>query len=70
MHGTYRRKDRIYNEDIYYGTGKAVEAASSRELAADIEERELENPLAYREVNMPFKFTQTEKKKLKKSLWL
>ncbi|XP_066262947.1 uncharacterized protein [Euwallacea similis] len=65
LHGTYRRKDRIYNEDIYYGTGKSLESASEEELRTDIEERDLENPLAYR-TEMPYKFSQQEKKKLKK----
>ncbi|XP_050308546.1 methylsterol monooxygenase 1-like [Anthonomus grandis grandis] len=66
LHGTYRRKDRVYNEDIFYGTGKTVDSVTSEELAADLEERELENPLAYR-AEMPFKLSDKEVKSLRKS---
>ncbi|KAL1490317.1 hypothetical protein ABEB36_013032 [Hypothenemus hampei] len=65
LHGTYRQKDRIYNEDIFYGVGKSVDAASTKELNDDIEERNLENPLAYR-AEMPYKFSDKEVKKLKR----
>lgn len=64
LHGTYRRKDRVYNEDIFYGVGKAITSATKEELEADLEERNLENPLAYRE-EMPFKLSDSEVKKLK-----
>merc|ERR1711976_651622 len=47
IHGTYRQKDRIYREDIFWGKGKDVTEASHEELAADLNEREDENPLAY-----------------------
>ncbi|XP_048517537.1 delta(7)-sterol 5(6)-desaturase erg32 [Dendroctonus ponderosae] len=66
LHGTYRRKDRIYNEELFYGTGKSVDTASSNELKTDLEERMLENPLAYR-AEMPYKLTKKEIKRLKKS---
>ncbi|GJQ72876.1 hypothetical protein Trydic_g1524 [Trypoxylus dichotomus] len=49
LHGTYRRKDRVYTEDIYYGRGKELTNATAEELKADIEERKSENPKAYRE---------------------
>lgn len=49
LHGTYRRKDRIYREDIYYGQGKSLGEASLDEIKSEIEERESENPLAYPE---------------------
>lgn len=65
LHGTYRRKDRVYNEEIFYGTGKSVDKATSNELKADLEERELENPLAYRK-EMPYKLSDKELKRLKK----
>lgn len=65
LHGTYRRKDRIYNEELFYGTGKSVDAASSNELKTDLEERMLENPLAYR-AEMPYKLSKKEIKRLKK----
>ncbi|KAK2719972.1 uncharacterized protein LOC136036473 [Artemia franciscana] len=48
LHGTYRQKDRIYREDIFYGKGKAVTEATHDELKEDIAERTSENPLAYR----------------------
>lgn len=47
LHGTYRKKDRIYREDLFYGQGKAISEADQKELAADIAERVSENPLAY-----------------------
>jgi len=47
LHGTYRRKDRIYREDIFYGQGKDLKEASVEELKEEMEERESENPLAY-----------------------
>ncbi|CAH0778205.1 unnamed protein product [Bemisia tabaci] len=48
LHGTFRKKDRIYTEDIYGGKGKPLAAANSSEIANEIEERQCENPLAYR----------------------
>lgn len=48
LHGTYRRKDRVYSEDIYYGKGKALDEVSAELLANDLAERISENPLAYR----------------------
>lgn len=47
LHGTYRMKDRIYREDIFYGKGKSLKEASETELAKDIAERKSENPLAH-----------------------
>jgi lathosterol oxidase len=47
LHGTYRRKDRIYREDIFYGTGKSLDEATVEEVQKDIAERVSENPLAY-----------------------
>ncbi|CAG9764268.1 unnamed protein product [Ceutorhynchus assimilis] len=67
LHGTYRRKDRVYHEGIFYGTGKSIEAATTEELKTDVEERTLENPLAYREEMMPFKFSEKEVESLKKA---
>ncbi|CAL8143494.1 unnamed protein product [Orchesella dallaii] len=49
LHGTMRRKDRIYREDIYYGYGKKVEEATEEEMKLDREERHNENPLAHSE---------------------
>ncbi|XP_055299710.1 lathosterol oxidase-like [Sitodiplosis mosellana] len=48
LHGTYRRKNRVYREDIFYGKGKAFDEVSSEILANDLAERKSENPLAYR----------------------
>jgi len=49
MHGTYRQKDKIYREDIFYGAGKDISQASREELDADVMERFDENPLAYQD---------------------
>lgn len=48
LHNTYRRKERVYNEDIYFGKGKALGEVSEEILNVDLKERESENPLAYR----------------------
>jgi len=47
LHGTYRKKDRVYTEDIYYGKGLAFDEVSKDVLVNDIAERKSENPLAY-----------------------
>ena len=31
-HGTYRQKDRVYHEDIFFGRGKALGEVSAEEL--------------------------------------
>uniref|UniRef100_A0A1B6DA27 Fatty acid hydroxylase domain-containing protein n=1 Tax=Clastoptera arizonana TaxID=38151 RepID=A0A1B6DA27_9HEMI len=51
IHETYRKTDRIYNEDIYYGHGKPIGEANGTELKAEIEERLTENVKAYRSHN-------------------
>lgn len=66
MHGTYRRKDRVYREDIYYGSGKAFTQTTAEELKTDMEERLSENPLAYRENKLEFKLTDSDIKKISK----
>ena len=67
LHGTYRKKDRIYREDIYYGQGKKVEDASDRELNDDMAERQSENPLAYTSNTNEFELKKEDiKKKIKK----
>lgn len=48
IHGTSRKKDRVYTEDIFYGKGKALNEVPPEVLANDIAERKSENPLAYR----------------------
>lgn len=56
IHGTYRRKDRIYREDIFYGSGKAFDEATPEELINEMEERNSENPSAYRDDDLaPFR---------------
>lgn len=49
LHGTYRRKDRVYTEEIFYGKGKTFEDVDQDVLQKDLAERKTENPLAYRE---------------------
>lgn len=49
LHGTYRQKDKVYREDIFYGKGKDLDQCSKQELKQDLLEREGENPLAYRD---------------------
>eukprot|EP00095_Tigriopus_kingsejongensis_P003903 maker-scaffold1846_size26495-snap-gene-0.4 protein:Tk03903 transcript:maker-scaffold1846_size26495-snap-gene-0.4-mRNA-1 annotation:"c-5 sterol desaturase erg31-like" len=61
LHGTYRRKDRLYTEDIFWGTGKTLAESSSMELEADLAERNSENPKAYRNNEMTFKLTEQDK---------
>ncbi|KAF2357014.1 Fatty acid hydroxylase [Trinorchestia longiramus] len=48
IHGTYRQKDKVYNEEIFFGTGKDIADCDETELAVDLEERKSENKLAYR----------------------
>jgi len=48
LHGTYRQKDKVYREDIFFGKGKNLNDCSKEELKEDLKERESENPLAYR----------------------
>ncbi len=31
-HGTYRQKDRIYHEDVFFGRGKALDEATAEEF--------------------------------------
>ncbi|XP_044258866.1 delta(7)-sterol 5(6)-desaturase erg31-like isoform X2 [Tribolium madens] len=66
LHGTYRRKDRVYTEDIFYGKGKRIDEVSAEELKADLKERESENPLAYRDNKMEFKLSNRELKAMKR----
>lgn len=63
IHGTYRRRDRIYREDIFYGRGKALQEATEEEIRSEIQERESENPSAYRNKEMVYKITDKDLKK-------
>ncbi len=47
IHGTYRQKDRVYREDLFYGVGKKLSEATAEEIQDDMQERLDENPLAY-----------------------
>ena len=67
LHGTYRQKDRIYREDIFFGKGKSINEASKEELDHDISERISENPLAYTGNKLHFELTEEDIKD-KKSL--
>ncbi|XP_046614818.1 methylsterol monooxygenase 1-like [Neodiprion virginianus] len=60
IHGTYRQKDRIYTEDTYYGKGKLISEATKNEIEADMEERDSENPLAYRDNKLIYKISKKE----------
>lgn len=64
LHGTYRRKDRVYTEDIYYGRGKALNEVSKEILDNDLAERKSENPLAYRGNKVAYELNDDELKKL------
>ncbi|KAG7160015.1 Delta(7)-sterol 5(6)-desaturase-like [Homarus americanus] len=48
IHGTYRQKNKVYREDIFYGKGKDLTHCSKDELKDELRERENENHLAYR----------------------
>ena len=67
LHGTYRRKDRIYHEDTFYGQGKSLSEATEQELQKDLSERVSENPLAYSGNKLHFELTDAEIKAQKKS---
>lgn len=65
LHGTFRQKDRIYREDIFYGFGKKLDEADQEEIAKDIQERQSENPLAYQNNTRDYELTDSDLKKLK-----
>ncbi|XP_059617724.1 uncharacterized protein LOC132262467 [Phlebotomus argentipes] len=60
LHGTQRRKDRVYTEDTFYGVGKNLKDASKEELINDIRERQSENPLAYRDNKNEYVLTKND----------
>lgn len=63
IHGTYRQKDRIYREDIFYGKGKPLDQASETELANDMAQRQSENPLAYENDTNAYELSSGDLKK-------
>lgn len=65
LHGTYRRKDRVYTENTFYGKGKSIAEATPDEIKADIEERKSENPKAYRD-KLEFSLSKSELKEMAK----
>lgn len=60
LHGTYRQKDRVYSEHIFYGRGKKLDEVSKEVLQTDIVERNLENPQAYRNSLHRYKLDQKD----------
>lgn len=60
LHGTYRQKDRVYSENIFYGRGKKLDEVSEDVLQTDIIERNLENPQAYRNSIHRYKLNQKD----------
>ncbi len=62
FHGTYRQKDRIYREDIFFGKGKALSDATDAEIKQDVNERVSENPLAYQGDKLHFELTEEDLK--------
>ncbi|XP_069941840.1 uncharacterized protein [Cherax quadricarinatus] len=48
IHGTYRQKNKLYREDIFYGQGKDLNQCTADELREELRERESESHLAYR----------------------
>ncbi|XP_062551040.1 lathosterol oxidase-like [Armigeres subalbatus] len=64
LHGTYRQKDRVYSENIFYGRGKKLDEVSREVLQTDIIERNLENPQAYRNNLHRYKLNQKDLNRL------
>ncbi|XP_033225909.1 lathosterol oxidase-like [Belonocnema kinseyi] len=60
IHGTFRQKDCIYTEETFYGKGKKITEATENEILADIEEREAENPLAYRDNKLIYSLSKAD----------
>lgn len=48
IHGTYRQKNKVYREDIFYGKGKEMTDCTTEELKEALHETQSENVLAYR----------------------
>ncbi|XP_058453028.1 uncharacterized protein LOC131431370 [Malaya genurostris] len=67
LHGTYRRKDRVYSEDIFFGKGKSFDQVSKEQLLVDLAERKTENPKAYRENVNEYEVSDLEITKLVKN---
>lgn len=65
LHGTARRKDRVYHEGIFGGVGKSLTDATTAEIERDLVERRDENPLAYQQNKMAFELTEEDIVKIK-----
>lgn len=63
LHGTYRKKDRVYREEFFYGQGKSLDEVTEGELAQDLAERESENPLAYDNNQYAYELKRSDVKK-------
>uniref|UniRef100_A0A8D8UJ81 Lathosterol oxidase n=2 Tax=Cacopsylla melanoneura TaxID=428564 RepID=A0A8D8UJ81_9HEMI len=61
IHGTYRKKDRIYREYLFSGKGKPIHEATKEELVEELEEREAENLNAYRKTGCEKEFSEPGK---------
>uniref|UniRef100_A0A8D8U009 Probable Delta(7)-sterol 5(6)-desaturase n=1 Tax=Cacopsylla melanoneura TaxID=428564 RepID=A0A8D8U009_9HEMI len=61
IHGTYRKKDRIYREYLFSGKGKPIHEATKEELVEELEEREAENLNAYRKTGYEKEFSEPGK---------
>uniref|UniRef100_A0A1B0CE06 Fatty acid hydroxylase domain-containing protein n=2 Tax=Lutzomyia longipalpis TaxID=7200 RepID=A0A1B0CE06_LUTLO len=60
IHKTERRKDRVYREDTFYGTGKSLDEVPEDVLRSEIEERKSENPLAYKDNRNKYELTEND----------
>ncbi|XP_055599752.1 uncharacterized protein LOC129748961 [Uranotaenia lowii] len=65
LHGTYRQKNRVYTEDIFYGRGKKIDEVSAEVLESDIVQRNLENPHAYKNSVHRYKLNHEDLSRLK-----
>ncbi|KAJ8957184.1 hypothetical protein NQ318_007746 [Aromia moschata] len=65
IHGTYRRKDRVYREDIFYGKGKVFQELTESEIKDEIQERRSENPFAYRGNKLKYELNINEFQQVK-----
>ncbi|XKL68970.1 hypothetical protein PGB90_006739 [Kerria lacca] len=54
LHNTYRKPDRVYNENIFYGKGKPIDEINQEELENEIMERKTESITAHDDNFNPF----------------
>ncbi|KAL3276408.1 hypothetical protein HHI36_011792 [Cryptolaemus montrouzieri] len=65
IHGTCRQKERVYNEEIFYGKGKSLKEVTEEEIEVDMDERNSENPLAYRNDKLEYQLDRSEIEKIR-----